>query len=426
VHIVNTVSATAIVAAADHSTPVLQALPQLPSVRLAIGTGVDHKMPLDIASVISDDESEPPVEVDPESLLAIQFTSGTTGAPKGCMIKHRSKLLARMSELTIVDYSEEDRAIVFMPVAAGFGSDMLHTHVLRGMTTVLMPRFEAGEMLRLIEAERITVVYAIESVFDRLLAHENLDKIDWSRVRYFYCSSATRDLEPGVARLKQLKTFHAKIWSGFACAEAGGWSTYLSPEDIEGAWAGKSAERLRSVGREYLLANVDCVDDQGRPVPQGEIGEIVLSAPWTLAGYWGLPEKTAEVLRNGRYYTGDLARKDADGYVYLEGRAKDMIKSGGVSVYPAEIEMVLRGHPKVKEVAVVGVQDAQWGEKVVACVIPRAPAEEAELIEYCKRELAGFKCPKAVVFVSDFPRDAAGKILKRELRSQLTAAHASA
>jgi acyl-CoA synthetase (AMP-forming)/AMP-acid ligase II len=298
---------------------------------------------------------------------------------------------------------------------------MLHTHVLCGCSTVLMSRFDPAEMLRLIEAERITVLYAMESTFDRLVEHEDLDKIDWASLRSFMATSATRDLRPGVASLKRIKSFHAEVWNGYGSSEGGGWVTFTSPADIDSG----DEDSQRSIGRECMLARVDCLGEDGRSVATGDIGELVLSAPWLFAGYWGMPDETAQALRAGRYHTGDLARKDETGRVFLEGRMKDMIKTGGVSVYPAEIEMVLAAHPHVAEVAVVGVTDPEWGEKVVACVIPEGVCEENELIAYCKQELAGYKVPKAIFLTDDFPRDPVGKILKRELREQVGARFAS-
>lgn len=421
VHIVSDVGATAVIAAADQSPAVLEALPQLPTVRVVVGVGAGHSLQHDMGAVIAGGhQAEPNVEVSPESTYAVQYTSGTTGAPKGCMLSHRNKVLSRMSMLTHVSYTENDRALLFMPLTASLGADMLHTHVLCGATTVLMQRFDEAEMLRLIEAERITVLYALESTFDRLMAHERLRSTDWSSLRYFFATSATRDLRPGVTQLKQVKSFQAKFWNAYGCTEGGGWLTFLGPQEIDAAALRRDASEIyRSIGRECLLALVDCVASDGKSVSTGEVGEMVLGAPWLFCGYWGLPEKTSEVLRNGRYFTGDLARKDANGYVFLEGRMKDMIKTGGLNVYPAEVELVLKAHPKVKEVAVVGVPDSEWGEKVVACVIRAGQCEEGELIEYCRRELAGYKSPKSIVFMQDFPRDVVGKILKRELRALL-------
>lgn len=422
-HIVNDVAATAIVASADQAAAVREALPGLATLKLVIGLGADHGLPTDLATVMTaGHEDEPSVAVDPASTCAILFTSGTTGAPKGCMLSHSAKVLSRMSMLDHVAYQETDRALLFMPLTASLGADMLHTHVLRGMTTVLVSRFDEVEMLRLVEAERITVLYALETTFDKLVAHPDVETTDWSGLRFFFATSATRDLGPAVTRLKAQPNFRAAFWNAYGCTEGGGWLTFIGAEEIEAAASGDDAAGLRrSIGRECMMARVDCVDGQGVSLPPGQIGEMTLSAPWLFSGYWGQPERTAEALQDGRYFTGDLARKDAAGYVFLEGRMKDMIKTGGVNVYPAEIEMVLKGHPGVREVAVVGVPDADWGEKVVACVIADGPCVDQDLLDYCKGELAGFKVPKAVIFMTDFPRDVVGKILKRDLRLQLAA-----
>jgi acyl-CoA synthetase (AMP-forming)/AMP-acid ligase II len=417
-HIVSDVSATAVIAAADQAEQVTEALTDLSSVIAAIGVGDEHGLPLDFRALIADGEdTEPGIVVDPDAVYAIQFTSGTTGAPKGCMLPHRQKVLSRISMLSYVPYTQEDRALLFMPLAASLGADMLHTHTLCGAATVLVGGFDPAEMLHLIEAEQITLLYALESTFDRLIGHDDVDSIDWGSLRLFFATSATRDLRPGVARLKALRNFHAELWNGYGSSEGGGWLTFTSPQDIESG----DEDAQRSVGRECMLARVDCVDDNGDPLPPGEIGEMTLSAPWLFSGYWGAPEKTAEALRDGRYFTGDLARKDETGRIFLEGRKTDMIKTGGLNVYPAEVEMVIAAFPNVAEVAVVGIADEQWGEKVIACVIVDGALDQEELLGYCKQQLAGYKVPKEVAVLTDFPRGPTGKILKRELRELVLA-----
>lgn len=412
-HIVNAVAATALVVDARQRDAVTEALPGLPSVVAAIGIGDGHGLPLDFAELIASGEDvEPGIAIDPESIYAIQFTSGTTGAPKGCMLPHGRKVLSRLSMLSYVDYSHDDRGLVFMPLAASLGADMLQSHALCGAATVLVAGFDPGAMLGLVAAERITLLYALESTFDRLIEHPHLSSTDWSTLRLFFATSATRDLRPGVAKLKALPTFTARFWNGYGSSEGGGWLTFTSPQDIESG----DADDQRSLGRECPLARIDCVDDDGNPVPSGEIGEMTLSAPWLFSGYWGQPEKTAQALRGDRYFTGDLARKDASGRIFIEGRKNDMIKTGGMSVYPAEVEMVLAAHSSVAEVAVVGVPDPQWGERVVACVVAAGALDEGEVIAHCKTQLAGYKVPKEIAVLQDFPRGPTGKILKKELR----------
>lgn len=418
IHIVNDVSASVIIAGPEASAAVSDALTGIDNIDLVIGTGQGHGLGLDMHTMMAlHNDTDPEISEYSNWPYAIQFTSGTTGAPKGCMLPHSNKVLSRMSMLTHVAMSDQDRALLFMPLTASLGSDMLHTHVMAGATTVLMQKFDPENYLRLIGAERITATYALESTFDMLVNHPNVESTDWSHLRYFFATSATRDLRSGVKILQSVDSFHAKFWSAYGCTEGGGWLTFLSPEDIEASVNGTApGECWRSIGRECILARVDCVDGNGELVPVGEIGEMVLSAPWLFSGYWNMPERTSEVLREGRYYTGDLARKDEHGLIYLEGRMKDMIKSGGLNVYPAEIEMVLKEHANVLEVAVVGVADAEWGEKVVACIIAEGNTDKDSLIAYCKTELASYKIPKSIVFMEDFPRDVVGKILKRELR----------
>ncbi|MFK0154730.1 class I adenylate-forming enzyme family protein [Streptomyces sp. NPDC090493] len=420
-HIVDDVGASALFADADQSASVLEALPHLASVHLTVGMGAGHGLPHDLTDLTgSGDEQEPSVAVAPDSPYAIQYTSGTTGAPKGCVLRHDAKVLSRLSMLAHVPYAEDDRALLFMPLTASLGADMLHTHVLRGMTTVLLPRFDPARILGALADERISVLYAMESTFDRLLDHPDLRAVDWSGLRYLFATSATRDLSAGMATLHTLRGFRARVWTGFGCTEGGGWLTFLGGDvGAGGEEEGEVASHPRSVGRACLLADVSCVDEEGHPVPDGETGELVLSSPWLFAGYWGQPERTAEVLRDGRYFTGDLARRDEHGYLHLVGRMKDMIKTGGLNVYPIEIEQILLAHPSVREAAVIGVPDPQWGEKVVACVIGEEGCDRQVLLDHCRTQLAGYKVPKAVTLMDDFPRDPVGKILKRQLRDRL-------
>ena len=421
-YIAKNVEASMLVVSAQYAALVEEIREELKSVGVVLGVGEGHPFRHDYNDLIGKfPDTEPRIPINPDSIYAIFHTSGTTGRPKGCMIQHGSKMMSNLNLLAHVPHDEDDRAMIFTPLNLSLGADMLHTYVLRGIPVVLLPKFDEIELLETIERERISLSYIIESTFDRLVTHPDLDKYNLACIRYLWVSSATRDAREGIKRLRKVKSFQGRFWNAYGSTETGGLVTFCSPHDIDRALEdSKSGHIFKSIGRETMLTQVDCVDDDGNPLPRGQVGEMVVRSPGLFSGYWNQSEQTREVLHDGRYFTGDLARKDENGFVYLEGRKKDMIKSGGINVYPAEIEEIFRSCPKVAEVAVVGVPDEHWGEKVVACVVAKKPCTEDELLNYCSDKLAGFKKPKSVVFVDSLPKDKVGKILKRELREALT------
>lgn len=421
-YIANNVEASALIVSAEYAALVEEVREELKSVTLLLGLGDGHPFRDDYNELVGkSSDMEPRIKVNPDSIYAIFHTSGTTGRPKGCMLTHRSKMMSNLCLLAHLPHNEDDRAMIFTPLNLSLAADMLHAYVLRGISVVLLPRFDENELLETIERERISLTFVIESTFDRLVTHPHLDKYDLSSIRYLWATSATRDAREGIKRLRKVRSFQGRFWNGYGCTETGAAVTFCNPHDIDTALEDPNLSHIfKSIGRESILSRVDCVDDDGNPLPRGEIGEMVISSPGLFSGYLNQPEQTREVLRDGQYFTGDLIRKDENGFIYLEGRKKDMIKSGGINVYPAEIEEIFRGHPKVTKVAVVGVPDKHWGEKVVACVVANKPCTEEELLVYCSDKLAGYKRPKSVVFVDSLPTDKAGKILKRELREKLS------
>ena len=421
-YIANNVGASTLVVSAQYAALVKEIREELKSVGLVLGVGEGHPFREDYHNLIGKSpETEPQITVNPDSIYAIFHTSGTTGRPKGCMIKHGPKMTSNLSLLAHLPLREDDRAMIFTPLNLSLGADMLHTNVLRGIPTVLLPKFDEVELLETIQRERVSITFIIESTFDRLVTLPRLDQYDLSSLRYLWGTSATRDAREGIKRLRKVKSFQGRFWNAYGSTETGGTVTFCSPDEIDRAIENpKLSNIFKSIGRESILTRIDCVDDDGNPLPRGEVGEMVIRSPGLFSGYWNQPEQTREALRDGRYFSGDLARKDENGFVYLEGRKKDMIKSGGINVYPAEIEEVIRGFSKVAEVAAVGVPDEHWGEKVVACVVANKPCTEEEILNYCSDKLAGFKRPKSVVFVDSLPKDKVGKILKRELREGLT------
>lgn len=421
-YIANNVETSALIVGSQHGALVEEVREELKSVEVVLGVGDAHPFRDDYEELVGkSSDKEPPIQVNPDSIYAIFHTSGTTGFPKGCVLRHGPKMVGRLSSLAHIPHNEDDRALIYTPLNLSFAADMLHNHVLRGIPTVLLPKFDEVELLETIQRERISLILVIESTFDRLVAHTDLNKYDLSSIRYFYATSATRDAREGIKRLRKVKSFQGRFWNAYGSTEGGGWVTFCSPHDIDRALEDPNFTNVfKSIGREAMLCRIDCVGDDGNLLPPNEIGEMVIISPWLFSGYWNQPEQTSEVLRNGRLFTGDLARKDKNGFIYLEGRKRDMIKSGGINVYPAEVEGILRGYGKVAEVAVVGVPDEHWGEKVVACVVASTPCTEEELLDYCSDKLAGYKRPKSVVFLDSLPKDKVGKVLKRQLREELS------
>jgi acyl-CoA synthetase (AMP-forming)/AMP-acid ligase II len=227
--------------------------------------------------------------------------------------------------------------------------------------------------------------------------------------------------------LRTLERFPCEFFGVYGHLEAGGFSTYLMPEDhrLDGCAAGEREKRLirlGSCGREALQADVRVVDEDGRELPRGELGELVVRTEGMITQYWNRPGEIEKSLRNGWFHTGDGASIDADGYIYISDRLKDVIRTGGMNVSSLEVENILMSYPGVVEAAVVGIPDPRWGESVIACIV-RGDAVEAEgLIAHCRTQLANYKVPKQVEFLDVLPKNSMGKVLKRELRTRYTPA----
>ncbi|MET8947902.1 AMP-binding protein [Streptomyces sp. NPDC004542] len=360
--------------------------------------------------------TDPRVSVPTDAVAAIRYTSGTTGVPKGCVTTHDRLAWATAIYLTRMRLDPDDRATLSSPLSAGLGIALLHVYVCAGISMWVLPRFDPEQLLDLIERERITLVYAIESTFARLSRSPSVLTRDLSSVRLMYANSPGKDAAEGFRTLRANPTWRGGFFNAYGSTEAGGSVTFNLPEDIDEALSDPAlAARTESIGRDAPFCRIECLDDDGRPVPDGEVGELVISAPSVFAGYLGHEEASAAVLRDGRLFTGDLAHRDSAGFVHLAGRKREMIKSGGLNVYPAEVEMVLSRHPDVLEAAVVGVPDQKWGEMVVAFVVVRPGCDAERLKTHCAEHLAGYKRPKEITLVEALPKGETGKILKRAL-----------
>ncbi|WP_409465259.1 acyl-CoA synthetase [Amycolatopsis sp. GA6-003] len=352
-----------------------------------------------------------PEPTGPDEVAVLMYTSGTTGRPKGAMLTHGNLEANAINVLTSGEgILPSDRTLTVAPLFHIGGLALFTLPLLyAGGTVVVAGKFDPQETLALLQREKITVHFMVPAMWAAMTQVPDFDSYDLSRLRYLLCGGAP-------CPLPVIEFYESK---GLTFVEGFG-MTELSPAALvlESAFV---RSRAGSVGRPFLHVEARIVDERDDDVPTGTVGELVLRGPNVFAGYWGLPEASAEALRGGWFHSGDLARADADGFVTLVDRKKDMIISGGENVYPIEVEQVLHRHPDIADVAVIGAPDPQWGETVVAVVVPENDSLDGDtVIAYCRERIAAFKCPRRVEMVDELPRNATGKLLKRELRARYT------
>jgi long-chain acyl-CoA synthetase len=361
------------------------------------------------ADVVCD---EPVTDDDP---LLILYTGGTTGESKGALHTHGSASMAMLNQTVAERIVPSD---VYMLTGQMFHIPVLLAinYLAHGCPLVLM-NFEARLALELIERERVSAFLGITTMLNWMMAEPGFDRFDLSSLRNVQYGGGPMPANVVEAALDALP---CTLIQGYGQTE-GGTMTFLSQEDHRDAVRGVHPERLRSCGREGFVTSVALVDPDGREVPRDgrTTGEIVVRSPANMREYWGRPDLTAETLRDGALWTGDLATWDADGYISIVDRAKDMIITGGENVYSAQVEAAVHRHPAVLEAAVIGVPDDVWGEAVKAVVVlkPGAHATAQDIIDAARTHLASYQKPKSVDFVAALPKAPTGKILKRELRA---------
>ncbi|MFF9500780.1 fatty acyl-CoA synthetase [Streptomyces sp. NPDC014656] len=346
---------------------------------------------------------------DPRDLVQLLYTSGTTALPKGAMMTHRALVHEYASAIEALGLAEDDRPAHALPL---YHSAQLHVFLLPylavGAESVILEGPDPEALFGLVEAGRADSLFAPPTVWIALANHPGFEGRDLSALRKAYYGASIMPvpvLERLRARLPGL-AFH----NCFGQSEIGPLATVLGPDEHEG--------RMDSCGRPVRHVEARVVDEDGKDVPDGTPGEIVYRSPQLCEGYWAKPEETAAAFRDGWFRSGDLAVRDADGYLTIVDRVKDVINSGGVLVASRQVEDALYTHPAVAETAVIGLPDDRWIEAVTAVVVPRAEVTEAELLAHARRSLSSFKAPKRIVFADALPRNASGKILKRELRDR--------
>lgn len=358
--------------------------------------------------------TRPPVQVQPDDLLYLIYTSGTTGLPKGVMVSHRNVLAHIEQSMTASPASKApgERALVTTPVYHAAGVLRIMNAAVKGGTVVLMDHFEPNEFIDTLERERINSCNMVPAIMQSLVDMPGIGERNFEHLKVIYYGAAPI----GVPLLRRaLEVFRCDLVQGYGLTESTGGFVYLNEADHARALAGDD-HLLKSTGR-AVLADVRIVDEAGADVPAGEPGELIVRGPNVMKGYWRNEAATREAVRDGWLHSGDVARMDAEGYIYLCDRLKDMIVTGGTNVYPREVEMALLEHPLLTDVAVIGVPDERWGEALLAvCVCSATPPSEAELVAFLRQRLGGYKVPRRYVFVDALPRNASGKVLKRVLR----------
>lgn len=354
--------------------------------------------------------------VDGDDIAWLFYTSGTTGRPKGAMLTHRILLLTTLNACTdVYPFAHDDVALHAAPLTHGSGMYALPL-IAKAATNVILdtPRFDPDAVFALVEKHRVTVFpFLAPTMVKRLVESKALTKYNWHSLRCIIYGGAPMYVEDLVAGLKTFGKIFVQVYGQGECPMT---ITGLRREDHDL----NRPERLASAGTARIGVQVGIQDADGRLLPAGQIGEVVARSDLVMKGYWRNPEATAETIVNGWLRTGDIGYMDEQGYLYILDRTKDMIISGGNNIYPREVEEVMLQHPAVQEVCVFGVPDPEWGEVVKAVVVVRPGYEvtEDELIRHCRNHLASYKKPQSIDFVEELPKNAYGKVLKRELRDQ--------
>ncbi|MCD2198188.1 long-chain-fatty-acid--CoA ligase [Actinomycetospora endophytica] len=356
--------------------------------------------------------------VSDDAAAFIMYTSGTTGFPKGAVLSHRNLYLHAFSSMATLGLEGDDR--VWMSAAPLFhiaGLSGMLPALITGGTVVIPPSgsFDPTATVRTLVEEGVTSCFMVPAQWQAICAVPDLAGQDLSRLRRISWGAApasTTLLKTMIAAFPQ-----AEVCTAFGQTECSPVTTYLRGED--------SIRKIGSIGTPMIGVEVRVVDEEMNDVPRGTVGEIVYRSPMVMTEYWNKPEETAEAFRGGWFHSGDLVREDDDGYLYVVDRVKDMIISGGENIYCAEVENVLSGHPKIVEVALIGVPDDRWGETPLAVVVARDPDDaptDAEVEAFAREHLAAYKRPRHVRHVDALPRNPGGKVVKKTLREQFAQA----
>ena len=358
--------------------------------------------------IANEDLDSTPMKFAEDFLAAcmILYTSGTTGFPKGAMITNKMIFWNSINTCLRLDLTQRDISVSFLPFFHTGGWHVLLTPLLhRGGTVILLPKFDPDQILEVCAAEKVSLFFGVPTTMSMMAQSEKFSDVDLSSVRFVIVGGEPMPLE--MIRVWQKKSI--PIRQGYGLTEFGPNVFSLNEAD--------AIRKIGSIGFPNFYIDTKIIDESGNEIHDESIGELLLKGPMCMPQYWRNEQATAETIRNGWLHTGDLVRRDAEGYFYVAGRKKEMFISGSENVYPVEIEQCIAGMPEVREVAVIGVPDQKWGEVGKAFVVLEEKAELGgqSISTYCVSRLAKFKIPKQFEFLAALPKGDSGKILKKNL-----------
>ncbi|HEY1836696.1 MAG TPA: fatty acid--CoA ligase [Rhizomicrobium sp.] len=369
-------------------------------------------------------DRDPAYRGDPRDSVVQMYTSGTTGNPKGVQLSHAS-LYAHDRNRTLRtdefdeqmawnDWGADDVSLVTMPTFHISGTGWGIVGLYNGARSIILTQFDPAEVLEVIARERVSKLVLVPAAIQQLLQHPHCRSTDFSAIKYLLYGASPIPLD---LLREAVATFKCGFVQLYGMTETAGAVTFLPAEDHDVS----GTTRMRSAGRPFTGVRIEVRDADGQILPAGAEGEIWICSESSMNGYWNMPDATAATMLPGNWVrTGDAGYVDSDGYVYVQDRVKDMIVSGGENIYPAEVESAIYGHPSVAEVAVIAVPDNKWGEAVKAVIVlkPGCKPDANSIAEFTRTRIAGYKLPKSIDFVEALPRNATGKVLKRELRKK--------
>ncbi len=385
--------------------------PSTPEKMAALPTELKSKVRSFTQLIASGNTDVLPVDVDENETAIILYTSGTTGSPKGAMLTHKNIYSNARDVSDYLDYTGEDRVVATLPIFHVFAlTVVVNAPLIKGATILLIPRFSPGDVFNTIKGKKATIFAGVPTMYNFMQQFPEGKTEDFDTVRLAISGGSSLP----VALLHSFEEkFNVKVSEGYGLSEASP-VTCFNPLDRERVPG--------SIGRNIVNVENKIVNELGQEVADGEVGELIVQGPNVMKGYYKMPEETAASLKDGWLYTGDLARRDDEGYFYIVDRKKDMVIVGGYNVYPREVEEVLFEHPDIVEAAVIGVPDMDFGEAVHAFVVLKEGIQEdvEALAAYCAERLAKYKVPKKFEFLEELPKNTTGKILRRSLSAHVT------